>query len=66
MKTYIERLHERSLSKISKSDIMWIGISAQQNKKDRGFEPLDSRTPSGKFIESIEEDLSKNSLKTHS
>lgn len=44
-------------SNIIKSDIMWIGMSAQQNKNDFEFEPLDKRTPSGKFICSVEDEL---------
>jgi uracil-DNA glycosylase len=45
------------LSKRAKSDVMWVGISAQKNKNDLEFEPLDVRTNSGKFIKSIEDQL---------
>ena len=40
-----------------KSDIIFVGISSQKNKKDIKFEPLDGRTNSGKLIQEIQESL---------
>ncbi|MDA3836654.1 MAG: hypothetical protein PF542_03450 [Nanoarchaeota archaeon] len=58
-------LHENQepvLSEIEESDIMWVGISSQQNKKELVFNPLDGRTNSGKFVNLIESKLPKVSF----
>ena len=51
-----------SVSKIKQSDIMIIGISAQKNKDNKKFSPLDKDTNSGKFIDEIERSLSKETF----
>jgi len=45
---------EPSTNKLTKSDILILGISSQKNSKTKNFLPFDSSTNSGKFITKIE------------